>query len=407
LTELRLRLLLEQTRPGTPLWRVLVQGLQGLSPTLAREIVHRATGSALTGSDELKRFRPVLETVAHFVAMIQTAGWEPCGLVDSEGRWLAFSSYPLLHRTDGQLEMVESISFAAERFYGQQLAAGDDAYGVARQQVDTSIQRAVRRLNRRQKAMQREQRSWHEIEQLRLCGEWILASTTQIASGQMELRLPEGSGVDGNLVQLNPTQTPADNAATYFKRYRKAKRATESAGERLAGVALELAYLDQLSTDLMLAANRNEIDAVRVALQEAGYGPPSQAPLGASPEQSQPHRYMSQEGYPILVGRNSAQNEKITFQVAGPKDLWLHARGWPGAHVIIRSGGHPVSDETLDQAATLAARHSKARNEAWVDVLIAERRRVRRAPGKRPGMVMVDEERVLRVRPGEAVGQVP
>lgn len=118
-----------------------------------------------------------------------------------------------------------------------------------------------------------------------------------------------------------------------------------------------------------------------------------------------PRRFTSAEGYTILVGRNSRQNEHVTFDLAGPDDLWLHARGWPGSHVVIRSGGQPVSQETVAQAAGLAAFYSRAQREAWVDVIVVEKRRVRRPPGKRhPGMVTLDGEQVVRVRPIAEVG---
>jgi predicted ribosome quality control (RQC) complex YloA/Tae2 family protein len=250
------------------------------------------------------------------------------------------------------------------------------------------------------------------------------------------LALPEG--VDLPPVRLDPTLSPADNAAAFFKRYRKAKRAAEMGGPRLEALAAELSYLEQLGADLALAADRNEIDAVRAALAEAGYarqrrqrarsetGPskarerdrseighhPGAAPRrggGTSPNKVQvqgPRRFTSAEGYTILVGRNSRQNEHITFDLAGPDDLWLHARGWPGSHVVIRSGGQPVSDETVQQAAGLAAFYSRAQGEAWVDVIVAEKRRVRRPPGTRhPGMVTVDGERVVRVRPGSEISR--
>jgi predicted ribosome quality control (RQC) complex YloA/Tae2 family protein len=249
---------------------------------------------------------------------------------------------------------------------------------------------------------------------LRASGEWILALATQIAPRQAELALPPG--VELPPIRLDPALSPADNAAAYFKRYRKARRAAEMGGPRLEALAAELSYLEQLSADLALAADRNEIDAVRAALAEAGYARrrarsvPSgvQAKTGPSLGEERvqgPRRFTSAEGYAILVGRNSRQNEHITFDLAGPDDLWLHARGWPGSHVVIRSGGRPVSDETVRQAAGLAAFYSRAQREAWVDVIVVEKRRVRRLPGKRhPGMVTVDGEQVVRVRPIGEVG---
>jgi predicted ribosome quality control (RQC) complex YloA/Tae2 family protein len=161
-----------------------------------------------------------------------------------------------------------------------------------------------------------------------------------------------------------------------------------------------LAYLDQLAADLALAGDRSEIDAVRAALVQGGYARRTSRPPATGAAAGGPRRFQSREGYTILVGRNSRQNEHVTFEVAGPDDLWLHARGLPGSHVVVRSGGAPVSQETQHQAAALAAYFSRGQNEAWVDVIVTERRRVRRAPGGRPGMVLVEDERVLRVRPG-------
>ncbi|MFZ2360946.1 MAG: NFACT RNA binding domain-containing protein, partial [Anaerolineae bacterium] len=343
-----------------------------------------------------------VKTTAAWVAMLQSGRWQPCLARDAAGAPVAFAPYRLTHRSDLHLESLDSISQAAEQFYGEKTQSAGDAYAAARRQVDASIQRAAQGLEKRRTAIQRELRPAGEIERLRASGEWILALATQIAPRQTELALPEG--VELPPIRLDPAQSPAENAAAYFKRYRKARRAAEMGQPRLEALDAELSYLEQLSVDLALAADRNEIDAVRAALAEAGYARQrklARSESGPSKAQVQgPRRFTSVEGYTILVGRNSRQNEHITFDLAGPDDLWLHARGWPGSHVVIRSGGQPVSDGTVTQAARLAAFYSKAQHEAWVDVIVVERRRVRRPPGKRhPGMVMVEGERVVRVRP--------
>jgi predicted ribosome quality control (RQC) complex YloA/Tae2 family protein len=370
---------------------------------------------------------PLVETVAAWVEMLRAGRWQPCVVRTAGGAPLAFAPYLLSQYSDAQMEPLDSISLAAEQFYTEKTHSAGDAYAAARQQVEASIQRAVRGLEKRQAAIQRELRPDAEIERLRASGEWILALATQIAPRQAELALPEG--VDLPPVRLDPALSPADNAAAYFKRYRKARRAAEMGQPRLEALAAELSYLEQLSADLALAADRNEIDAVRAALAEAGYarqrrqrarsetGPSKREerarseighhPGGTGPNKVQvqgPRRFTSAEGYTVLVGRNSRQNEQVTFDLAGPDDLWLHARGWPGSHVVIRNGGQPVSDETVQQAAGLAAFYSRAQREAWVDVIVVERRRVRRPPGKRhPGMVTVEGERVVRVRPASGV----
>lgn len=406
LTEGRLRLLLEEMGTQTPLWQVLVQGLRGISPLLAREMVWRAYGDAQAIAGDRLPLQPLLDTVAGFVTMLSASAWQPCTVVEGE-TVVAFAPYPLLHRGGpGQrlLRPAVGISAAVEQFYDQALHRRGDAYAAARQHPANQIARAQAKLTRRREAIAGEVRSAEEIEALRAAGEWILALASQITPRQTELRLPAEAGPRS--IALDPALSPAQNAAAYFKRYRRAQRAAQAAAERLAEVDGELAYLAQLATDLALATDRNEIDAVVAALVEARVGRPRKASPargragpGSGDQVGGPRRFTSAEGYTILVGRNARQNEQVTFDLARPDDLWLHARDWPGAHVVIRCGGQPVSEATLAQAAGLAAYYSGAQREAAVDVIAVERRRVRRAPHKRPGMVLVDGGQVLRVRP--------
>ena len=102
----------------------------------------------------------------------------------------------------------------------------------------------------------------------------------------------------------------------------------------------------------------------------------------------------------MLVGKNSHQNEEVTFHQASANDTWLHARGVPGAHVIIRNGGRPVSEATLHEAAALAAYYSQSRAAASVPVDYTEQRYVRHIKGGGPGMVTYERERTL-----QAAGQ--
>jgi predicted ribosome quality control (RQC) complex YloA/Tae2 family protein len=399
LTEASLRQLWEQSDPKAPAWRVLVQGVSGMSPLLAREVVWRAVGDAQAKAAQAPLLG-LVEAIAPLVAILQEGAWQPCIITHETGLPAAFAPYPLGHRAGSNqtwLRPVESISAAAESFYENAFHTQGDPYAAARQQVAGPLGRTRAKLLRRHDAIASEVRPADAVDALRTAGEWILALASQIKPRQSELRLPAEAG--GATVKLDPALSPADNAAVYFKRYRKARRAGESAVERLSDVKAELAYVDQLSADLALAADRSEIDAVRAALVESGYARPPSRKTAPSIKISEPRRFTTVEGFTILVGRNSRQNEQVTFDLARPDDLWLHARGWPGAHVVLRNGGQSVSNASLQQAAALAAFYSGGRAEGWVDVIVTERRRVRRAPGKRPGMVVVEEERVLRVRP--------
>lgn len=243
-----------------------------------------------------------------------------------------------------------------------------------------------------------------EIEALQWQGKAILALAWRIKPGQETLRVSRGeiTGETGQEasqeieIPLQPELSPAENAQRLFREYRKRKAAATRVPAEIEKTQREIAYLEQLLVDIDLAENRPELDQIQKTLQAAGYLPGQARPHQAT---SQPLQVTAQEEFLILVGRNSRQNEEITFHQSRPDDLWLHARGVPGGHVIIRCGGHPVSPETLRLAASLAAYYSAARHERQVAVDITERRYVRRLPEGGPGMVTYRQETTLLVTP--------
>ena len=210
-------------------------------------------------------------------------------------------------------------------------------------------------------------------------------------------------------VPLDPQLTPVENAQRYYRRYQKARRAQEEIPARLEDARAQLAYLEQLETDLNLARDASEIGEVERALVEGGFVRPTRKRVPPPP--ARPLTFTTPEGYTVLVGRSARLNDEITFRRAAPDDLWFHARGVPGAHVVLRCGGRPVSEETMQRVAALAAYYSAARDNAAVDVQVARVRDVRRHPSGRPGQVLLRREEVLRAHPmpweGEASNQEP
>ncbi|MBK8048678.1 MAG: DUF814 domain-containing protein, partial [Anaerolineales bacterium] len=110
---------------------------------------------------------------------------------------------------------------------------------------------------------------------------------------------------------------------------------------------------------------------------------------GVSGRRVAPLRFRSERGFEILVGRNARQNELVTFSLARPGDVWLHARGVPGAHVVVKAAGRTPDPDTVTAAAQLAAYHSGARGERAASVIVTDRRHVHRPPGGRTGQVLV------------------
>ena len=211
-------------------------------------------------------------------------------------------------------------------------------------------------------------------------------------------------GVDEPLtVEIDPALSPAENANRYFREYQRVKAATEQVPALLAETEAELAFLRQLQSEAALAEDRAQLDEVEEELYAAGYGRDRRSTRkgGGRAARSAPLAVRAPDDTPIWVGRNSRQNEELTFRRAAPDDMWLHVHGVPGAHVIVRCGGAPVAEETLLLAARLAAHYSSARSEPRVQVDFTARRHVRHMPGGRPGMVTYTHESTLVVAPDE------
>ena len=391
LTEYRLRQLLTGADAQAQLWQTLVKGLQGVSPLLAREIAFRALGEPRATVGQVERLTPILVAIRELLAPIGSGDWQPSVVLEG-GQPVVYAPYPLTHR--GEPQPMPSISAAIESY--TQAAASADPYTAAKQPVQEAIVRARSRLERRQQALQRAAEQAAGAEKWRQWGEWILAYAHAIAPRQTELVVETGEG-ETLTIPLDADKSAVENAQACFARYRKAQRAAAGGPARLEEVALALADLEQLETDLQLAASRPEIEEVRVALVEAGHMRPRGRRAKRPP--SQPLSLTSADGLPILAGRNSRQNDEVTFRRAGSDDWWFHARGVPGAHVIVRAGEGELPPATLRQAAELAAYFSRLRDEASVSVDYTRRRYVRRIRGAAPGLVTYTREKSIRVAP--------
>jgi predicted ribosome quality control (RQC) complex YloA/Tae2 family protein len=409
LTATDLRLALEK-HADVPLWRQLVNAVSAISPLLAKEIVYRAFGATLPtmplGQEDSSVLVRALEGL---FALPHTHAWTPCLAYGGEGEErhpIAYAPYDLTHLRDR--EPMLGISEAILRF----LEARDsyDPYRGVRERLHGLVAEQKERQQARLASLRRSLVPEEEIEGIKMRANAILAMAWAIQPGQRELVVdPSEVGAPAQLageklvIPLDPRLTPAQNAQELFQSYHKMKAAAEGGPQRIVESEQELAYLEQLDVEIDLAEDRPQLDEVEMAMREAGYQPPEKGQRSAP--RSQPLRHYAPDGSLILVGRNSAQNEQVTFKLAGPVDTWLHAHGAPGAHVLIKNGGQPLDEGTLLMAARLAARYSAARREGIVQVDFTARRHVRHIKGARPGMVTYSHERTVQVDPQDVEGE--
>ena len=255
----------------------------------------------------------------------------------------------------------------------------------------------------RKLALQEEELSSAErMEEYRRMGEVINANLYQLKKGMTEAVLPDWNDPDGGTitVPMDIRLTPSQNAQKYFKKYQKARSAREVAAQQRDKTLEEMDYLEGMLLDVDKCVGESELEEIRQELVRTGYMKKTanrrqQRQLPGS----KPYRYQSDDGIEILVGKNAAQNDRITLG-AKPEETWLHAKDMPGSHVIIcREGEIPLT--TMKQAALLAAWYSKGQRSSLVPVDYTLRKYVKKPSGAAPGKVIYTHQKTAYMTPEE------
>lgn len=234
-------------------------------------------------------------------------------------------------------------------------------------------------------------------------GDLILANIHRIRRGQDAVTVQDYYDPDGGerVISLDPLLDPAANAEAYYTKARRSRRGIGQIQERMSTMRRELADVDSLVTRLdTMTSDIRSLRSLQKELVARRWI--TQAQKKKLKVQRKPgNRYESSDGLEIIVGRSSAENEIVTFQVGRDNDFWMHAAGSPGSHVVIRNPqkrDEPPAN-TLEQAAALAAWYSKARNNANVQVHWTIRRHVKKLKGGSPGQVLLGVYQSILVKP--------
>ncbi len=395
----RLRELRHQS-PEVALADVLGAELRGFSPILARELAFRTAGrldATVAEADWSILRRGAAELLAPARG---EAVWRPC-VARWEGRVVAFAAYRLTHlETTCQLEHVGSISEAIELAYAHEPERAGRMAADAPSQITRPLLEAIAarraQVERRQAALGRAREAAGDPEELRQAGELILAFLHEIGDEQTVLQ------VDGTTIQLDPRDSPLENAQRYFRDYKKARDASRRVPELLNRATLELAYLDDMRTFAETVDDPGRLRTLRAELRAAGVvdeGVGAKSKKRRQEEGVRPISVPISDGFVALVGTSARTNERVTFDVATQDDVWLHARQLPGAHVVVRTGGRQLPNRALLEAAGLAAYYSRGREANRVPVDWTLRKYVRKIRGGPPGRVSYINEQTVEVEP--------
>jgi predicted ribosome quality control (RQC) complex YloA/Tae2 family protein len=299
----------------------------------------------------------------------------------------------------GGFEAGNSPNRAAEQYYERLIEQQHIA--TLRTVLSSRVRKDLSKTTRLMSALSGDLRSADRADEYRLAGDLVLAHLKELRTGMEQVDL---MGYDGRTVAviLDPKRSPSGNAELYFKKYKKAKKGRDIIAARLRQ------FVDQASSlkSLLLAIEQtHDVDALRSMRSELV----AQGRLDNNDVKHKKslHKTASPSikkiifnGWEILVGKSAAGNDQLTMKIARPDDLWLHAEGMPGSHVLIRNpNAGAIPPDVLVKAAALAAFHSKGRHAGKVPVTYTRAGLVKKPRGARPGLVTLQQRKSLMVKP--------
>lgn len=376
---------------GGRLDKQIVEAYTGISPLLAKEILYRA---GLANRETLwAAFSQVMQSILadeYVPSIAQTKDKAYFHVVE------------LTHLTDAVTTHYPSVQSCLQAFY-----EGKALRDTVKQRAHDLIRFVTSERNKNDKKIDKLEQTLHdahEADQFRLFGELITANMHQMKRGDTELVTVNWYDEAGATITipLDPLKTPSENLQSYYKRYNKAKNSLAIVSEQIEQAQAEIMYLDGVLVQLEHATLK-DAEEIREELVEQGYmrDRKKRGPRKKKDTRPELDTYFSSEGIEILVGKNNKQNEYLTNKLAASQETWLHTKDIPGSHVVIRA--REFSDETLLEAANLAAFFSRAKEGSQIPVDYTLIKHVKKPSGAKPGYVIYEQQRTLYVTPDEAL----
>lgn len=313
-----------------------------------------------------------------------------------DGRKKDFMAFPPLNAAADGLQYFATLSALLDNYY-QQKAQQDRSKELAGQVIKV-IKNELKKDRRKVKKLNKELDDANKADQYRTRGEILTTYLGKLKPGMDSITLPNFYDDNKPLkISLSPELSPSRNAQKYFTKYDKLKASVAHVNEQLKLANAEIDYFENIQNQIELASPA-DIQEIRLELQEEGYikrkhkGKKQRKVRASKPEQ-----FHTSDGTTVLVGKNNLQNDRLSFKTANKNEIWLHVKDIPGSHVVIRNTN--PSDETILEAAQLAAYFSKGRDSDNVPVDYLPVKRLRKPNGAKPGFVTFTGQKTLRVTP--------
>ena len=384
---------LNSSEDGKPLDKRLLDSFSGLSPLVCRELVHRAFYDISCLPDALEAF---LESVR--------AGEFTPTLLTKDGKPAEYSFMQLKqYGSEYEQQSLNSFSELLDAYYSKRELL--ERRRRRARELSHSVKTARDRIQRKLVCRLEELERTYGREEIRKNAELLTANMYRVKRGDSSVTVEDyyTDGCPSVEIKLDILKTPQQNAAAMFKEYNKLKTAEIHLTALVAEGEKQLDYLNSVLDELERAETERDLAEIRRELLETGY---LKKQKGAKPDKSKkqgPMRFISSDGYEILVGRSNSQNDELTTKTARRTDIWLHTKSVHGSHVIISCEGREPPERTIAEAASIAAYYSQGREGGKTAVDYTAVRFVRKPSGSMPGKVVYTDYRTVMAEADEAL----
>ncbi|MCI6853568.1 Rqc2 family fibronectin-binding protein [Limosilactobacillus vaginalis] len=365
---------------------------------LAKQLQARYQGLGRQSAQELARELQAssdLPTTYHtFVKQFENP--DPVIYDDNNGK-RQFAAFLPSNIKEEQLTHYDTLSVMLDAFYAQK-AERDRSKELAGQVLKV-LHNELKKDRRKVKKLKQQLEDAAKADYYRIRGEILTTYLGKLTAGMTEITLPNFYDDNKPLkIKLDPELSPSRNAQKYFTKYEKLKTSVDYVKEQLKLANDEINYLANIESQIDLASPA-DIQEIRLELQQQGYikQKRQKSKKRRKVRVSKPEEFHTSNGTTVLVGKNNLQNDRLSFKIANKNDIWLHVKDIPGSHVIIRDSD--PDEQTLLEAAQLAAYFSKGRNSDNVPVDYLPAKRLHKPNGAKPGFVTFTGQKTLYVTP--------
>ena len=362
----------------------LMDTFGGLSPLVCREAALFAAGDTDARIDTLSVDAAADKLALFFEEHLNHP--RPFYYAQADGTPKQFAFCPI--RQYGEYREAESFGALLDMYYT--VRDRKDSMRQKSQAVRKTVQNLCTRLTRKLAIQEKELEATYDRERLRQLGDIVTANIHKIIKGQTVIQCEDFYDEEMKIIDIpiSPILSPQQNAAKFYKDYARMKNAEKELTRQIELGETELHYLKSVLDELSRAQTDAELEEIKRELQDGGYLRAESGKKKLKQAKLQPMRFESTDGYPIYVGRNNRQNDELTFKLARKDDIWCHASKVHGSHVIISCGGTQPPDDTITQAAQLAAYYSETTGGQNIPVDVTPVKQVKKIPNGKPGMVI-------------------